>query len=600
MRLLLVLMLISSFAFAQSNEQKIAYQYYVNGDFDKAIAIYKDLSKTNFLVGYYTPYFNSLYKMERYTEAERLAYRMVKKFPNNLNYLMEKGICQRKNGQNRKSERTFEKVYNKLNGQQSQTINLANSFVRYEMYSQALDVYDKAQVINTRNNFSVKKAQIYHYMGYSEKMVEEYLNLLSRNPRQKPIVIANIQNFLDNNGIQSEANYQLVKKHLLRHVQQEKDRTDFTEMLIWLFMQNHQFKLALIQAKALDRRTQSNGERVYDLAEVFLDNEYYKLAIDAYDFLIKKGKRNYLFVDAHINKLYALSKQSIAKQQDITLIDARYQKVVEELGKNKQTVILLSNYAHFKAFYMHDLVAAQKILYEAMHIPQVATMDLAECKIEYADVMLLSDSVWEALLYYSRVEKEFKEHTIGHKAKYKRAKVAYYQGDFDWAQAQLDVLKASTSKLIANDAMDLSLLITDNLGLDTSEIPMQTFAKAELFAFQKKYKQAIATFDSLLIVFKGHTLTDEVYWRKYELYKFQNNVALQTEMLDKIIKEFAYDILADDAVFHLAQLNEQQKNKEKAMELYEQILLKYKGSIYTAESRKRYRLLRGDNLNQEE
>ena len=596
MRLLFALILFSHVTFAQSNEQKIAYQYYVNGDFDKAIAIYKDLSKAKFSVAYYAPYFNSLYKMEHYTEAERLAYRMVKKFPNNLNYLMQQAICQRKNGQNRKSERTINKLYAKLNGQQSQAINLANSFVRYEMYIQALDVYDKVQTINTRYNYSAQKAQIYFHMGYSEKMVEEYLNLLARNPRQKTIVVANIQKFLDNNGIHSEANYQLVKKHLLRHVKHEKDRTDSTEMLIWLFMQNHQFKLAHLQGKAVDRRMELDGEIVYDFAEVFLDNKYYKLAIDAYDYVITKGKRNYLFIDAHINKLYAQSKQYIASQQNLSAIDANYQQVVNALGKNKQTVMLLSNYAHFKAFYMHDLAAAQMILYEAMRIPQVARMDLAECKIEYADVMLLSDSIWEALLYYSRVEKEFKEHTIGHKAKYKRAKVAYYQGDFDWAQAQLDVLKASTSKLIANDAMDLSLLITDNLGLDTSEIPMQTFAKAELFAFQKKYKQAIATFDSLLIAYKGHTLTDEVYWRKYELYQLQNNVALQKEMLNKIITEFSYDILADDAVFYLAKINEKQQDKEKAMMLYEQILLEHKGSIYTAESRKRYRQLRGDNL----
>ena len=182
------------------------------------------------------------------------------------------------------------------------------------MYNQALDIYDKAQVINTRNNFSVQKAQIYNYMGYSEKMVEEYLNLLSRNPRQKPIVIANIQKFLDNNGIQSEANYQLVKKHLLRHVQQEKDRTDFTEMLIWLFMQNHQFKLALIQAKALDKRTNADGEEVYDLGESFLDKKEYQLAVEAYDYVLGKGKRNHLFVNANINRLYALTKSLIEKQ----------------------------------------------------------------------------------------------------------------------------------------------------------------------------------------------------------------------------------------------------------------------------------------------
>ena len=59
------------------------------------------------------------------------------------------------------------------------------------------------------------------------------------------MVMAKVQLFLNNDGIKSEANYQLVKKQLLPFVRKEKGRTDFSEMLIWLFMQNAQYKMAL-------------------------------------------------------------------------------------------------------------------------------------------------------------------------------------------------------------------------------------------------------------------------------------------------------------------------------------------------------------------
>lgn len=36
-------------------------------------------------------------------------------------------------------------------------------------------------------------------------------------------------------------------------------------------------------------------------------------------------------------------------------------------------------------------------------------------------------------------------------------KLAYYRGDFKYAQGLLDVLKAATSELVANDAMQLSV-----------------------------------------------------------------------------------------------------------------------------------------------
>ena len=262
-------------------------------------------------------------------------------------------------------------------------------------------------------------------------------------------------------------------------------------------------------------------------------------------------------------------------------------------------MLLLSNYAHFKAFYLHDLSSAEQILNEAMVLSNISKTDLAECKLEYADVMLLKGNVWESLLYYSQVEKDFKEHPIGHQAKLRRAKISYYQGDFHWAQAQLGTLKASTSKLIANDAMQLSLLIIDNLNLDTSFIAMCTFANADLLNYQQKYQEAITKYDSVLTAFPGHTLSDEIYMRKAEIYIQLNNIDLAIKMYQRIISDWGYDILADDALYRLAKLYDNTLvDKVKAMELYEKILLEHNSSIFTAEARKRFRILRGDNLTQ--
>ena len=601
MRLLLVFMLISSFAFAQKSEQQLAYQYYINGEYTKAITIYEELAAERFSVAYYIPYFASLLKTEDYKSAEKLARKLAKIYPKSLNYQLEVGIAQEKSGNQKKANYTYSKILKKLTGQQSQTINLANTFMRYDLYDAALKVYLQSEKINPKASFGTQKAQLYAHLNKVDLMIAEYLNELKRNPRQKKMVMAKVQLFLNNDGIKSEANYQLVKKQLLPFVREEKGRTDFSEMLIWLFMQNAQYKMALIQAKALDKRTSADGEEVYDLAESFLDKKEYQLAVQAYDYVLGKGKRNHLFVDANINKLYALTKSLSEQQKELNVLDATYVEVISDLGKNRNTVLLLSNYAHFKAFYLHDLSSAEQILNEAMALPQISNTDLAECKLEYADVMLLVGNIWESLLYYSQVEKDFKENPIGHQAKLRRAKIAYYQGDFDWAQAQLGTLKASTSKLIANDAMQLSLLIIDNLNLDTSFIAMRAFASADLLNYQQKYEEAIVKYDSVLTAFPGHTLSDEIYMRKAEIYIQLNNTDLAIQMYQKITSDWGYDILADDALYRLAKIYDNTlADKVKAMELYEKILLEHNSSIFTAEARKRFRILRGDNLNQEE
>ena len=600
MRLLLVFMLISSFAVAQQSEQQLAYQYYVNGEYTKAITIYEELNEVRFSIAYYIPYFASLLNTEDYKSAEKLAKKVAKIYPRSLNYQLEIGIAQEKSGNKKRANRTFSKVYEALDGQQSQSINLANTFRRYEMYQDALNVYLLAEKRNKKSHFGTQKAQLYAQLGKVELMIAEYLNDLKRNPRQKQMVMAQVQKFLNNDGIKSVKNYQLVKKQLLPFVRAEQDRSDFSEMLIWLFMQNAQYEMALRQAKALDKRTNADGEGVYDLGESFLDKKQFDLAVEAYDFVLEKGKNNFLFVNANINKLYAMTKSFNEQQKQVTVLDQVYKQVIAELGKNRNTVLLLSNYAHFKAFYLHDLLSAEQILTEAMAIPQIGKTDLAECKLEYADVMLLVGNIWESLLYYSQVEKDFKENPIGHEAKLRRAKIAYYQGDFDWAQAQLGTLKASTSKLIANDAMDLSLLIIDNLNLDTSVIAMRTFATADLLFYQQKYEEAIAKYDSVLTAFPGHTLSDEIYMQKAKIYKQLNNTEMVIKMYEKITTDWNYDILADDALYQLAKIYDNiLKDKVKAMEMYEKILLDHNSSIFVAEARKRFRSLRGDNLNDE-
>jgi len=600
MRLLFVFMLISFFAVAQKGEQKLAYQYYVNGEYDKAISIYEELNKQRFSVAYYIPYFGSLLKTEQYKQAEKLAKKVAKIYPNSLNYQLEVGIVQRKSGNTRKADRTFKKIFENLTGQQSQATNLANTFRRYDMYGDAIRVYILSEKLNAKSHFGTQKAQLYAQLGKADLMIVEYLNVLKRNPKQKSMVFARVQLFLNNDGIKSESNYQLVKKQLLPFVRQEQGRTEFSELLIWLFMQNAQYEMAFRQAKSLDKRTDADGEEVFDLAEIFLDKQYYDLAIKTYEYVIEKGKNNFLFIDANINKLYAKTKILNNKNQEVSSLDDEYKSLIAELGESRNTVLLLSNYAHFKAFYLHDLLAAETILLSAMQVPGIDKYDLAECKLEYADVQLLLGNIWESLLYYSQVEKDFKENPIGHQAKLRRAKIAYYQGDFHWAQAQLGTLKASTSKLIANDAMDLSLLIIDNLNLDTSTIAMQTFANADLLFYQQKYEQAIAKYDSVITIFPGHTLSDEIYMRKAEIYMQLNNTDMVLEMYNKIATDWDYDILADDALYKMAKLYDRTlSNPEKAMELYEKILLEHNSSIFVAEARKRFRILRGDNLNEE-
>ena len=451
----------------------------------------------------------------------------------------------------------------------------------------------------SQHNFRFQIANIYRNLGETELMVDEFILLVVEEPNKRQSVQNTLQNTLGRTKGNGD-NFEILKNQLLKEVQ-KTNNTDLTEMLVWLFMQQDEFDAAFIYSKALDKRLNENGHRMYELATIAHENQAYKAAIDAYEYLIKKGNPTYL-LEAKILKVIAKAEQTLASTHtnyDLEKIDNEYQNAINELGINISTAYLIKEYAHLQGILpAQQLEKAVSLLEECINITMGEAELQAECKLELADILLMRGDPWEAILLYSQVEKDFKENPIGHEAKFRRARISYFQGEFDWAQAQLDVLKASTSKLIANNAMDLSLLITDNMGLDTSTHAMEMYARAEFLAFQNKWEASTNTLDSLLLTFSGHTLSDEVIYKKAEISMHTKNYSQAISYFQQVAENYSYDILADDALFQWAKLTEEHlKDNEKAQTLYEQILLEHNGSIYTSEARKRFRALRGDNEN---
>jgi len=284
-------------------------------------------------------------------------------------------------------------------------------------------------------------------------------------------------------------------------------------------------------------------------------------------------------------------------REDLMALESRYEIFLDEFGKNSSSAGIIAELADFEAFYLANYEKGISLLQEMIEFPDIEPQTKANAKLSLADLYLILGERWEATLLYSQVDKSFRDDPLGHEARYRNAKLSYYFGDFQWAQSQFEVLKASTSKLIANDALDLSVFIMDNLGLDTSSVSLELFARADLLAFRRQNEEALTTLDTLLSRFPEHSLQDDVLYSKARIYREMGNSDLSIEMYQRIIDEFPEDIRADNSLFELAELFENQVgDKERASELYERLFLEYSGSTFAVEARKRYRLLRGDTL----
>ncbi len=590
---------IHSFAQPGTDEQ-LALQFYQNKEFDKALEYYEKLYNKKSPQVFYLPYLNCLLETKDFKKAEKIAKKQIKQNSDAPNYIVDLGNVYFRADDVEKAKSTWESAVKSIKYDE-QVFAVANAFIALRQYNFAIVVYLKGRKISQNNYpFSFELADVYKIKGQQTEMINEYLDVLEIHDSYIQSVQNALQTSFGNDSDQKQN--ELLKTELLKRIAKNPDKTILSELLIWMQIQLKDWEGAFVQAKALDKRKKEEGNRVMGLAQLFAQNEAYDVAIKAYNYVIAKGPEVYYYTNARIELLNVYYQKVVNKGNytplDLQELEKNYNATIKELGKSSSTVPLLKNLAHLQAFYLNKTDDAKTLLEEAINMPQLAAITQAECKLELADVLLMTGDIWEASLRYSQVEKAFKYDAIGQEAKFRVAKISYYTGDFKWAQAQLNVLKGATSKLIANDALELSLTISDALAIDTNEAPLALFSMADLFAFRNMDDVALSLYDSLNKTFPNHALADDIIYKKAQIALKHAQYNEAAGFYEDILKNYGDGILGDDAMFKLADLNESQfKNIEKAKELYQQLLEKYPDSLYVVEARKRFRKLRGDSIN---
>ena len=582
---------------AQTTDEDLAKYYFDSGEYNKALLYYDKLYKENPSSDIYHNYFESLVKTEDYKSAEKLAKEQYKRTHNDL-YNLDLGQVYEIQGDSAKADKLYENSINDLPASQALVMQLANKFIEQNKLHYALETYEKGKrMMKGGYPFDYEIASLYGTMGNTQKMVSSYLDLVAFNPAYLQTVQNALSRTIDFQANDDKA--ALLRDELLKRVQKDPQNQIFSEMLIWLYIQRKEFEGAFIQVRALDKRLDDGGQRVFELGKLCVRNDEYDVAGKCFDYVAKLGKDNPLHIpakEAYLqNERARLMAQPNPSKEELTQLADGYRNLLKQEGESNSTLPLMRDLADLEAYHLQEADSAITLLQSALKLPGVSQSDQAQCKLDLGDIALTQGYIWDASLLYSQVEKDFKFDVLGSEAKFKNAQISYYTGNFKWAQAQLDVLKASTSKLISNDAMELSLLISDNLNLDTSNTALLMYAKADLLVEQSKYDQAIQKLDSIDVLFPGHSLADEILFEKAKIAKRQAKFQDAAKLYKQVVDQYGSDILGDISLLDLAKLYDGPLNdKDKAEELYKQLMLNYPGSIYVEDARRRYRELRGD------
>jgi len=589
----------SSFAQPDTDEQ-LAKQFFDNREFDKSAILYEKLFNKDALQEYFDGYLESLLGLSDYKTAEKFIKKQIKKSPENLSLNVHLGYVLKLSGAEDKAKKQFNEAIDNLQPNQGAVIVMSQIFYKYKEIDYVIKtLLTGKKLLRGMYPFSMELADAYNAKGDYISMYKEYLEVLAFNEAYLGQIQNILQGYIGDEFKGPKADE--LRIQLLKHIQQFPDRTVYADFLIWFFIQQRDFESAFLQSKALEKRSPQNQGKVINLAQICVSNQEYDVAIKCFEFEVQKGQQNPYYGYARAELVNTIQKKitetSNFTRKDLIDLEAIYNSALTDMGYNEQSISLIRGLAHLKGFFLGQPEKAIELLQTALSFKNANPNFLAECKLELGDIYIFTGEMWEPALLYGQVDKGFKHDAIGQEAKFRNARLSFYKGEFEWAQAQLDVLKGATSKLIANDALELSLLISDNT-VDSNYVPLAMFSRADLLSFQNQDSLAILTLDSINKEYPGHSLSDDILYKKYKIDFKAGKYALAADKLDVLILNYGEDILGDDAVFKLAELYEKKLNdSEKAKKLYQDVLLNYPGSLYTVEARKRYRKMRGDGLN---
>lgn len=586
---------------ADSTDEMLANQYFRDGQYEQALALYEEIFQENRSPVIYNNYLESLLRTESFRRAERLINQLIDKHPGEIRYQVDLAYVYGRAGNARRERRHMDALINDLQANQRQVIDLALAFEVRGYIDRALETYLRGrELLSEDQPLHLRIAEIHERKGNYNAMMQEYLDYMDKHPGDAERVRGMLQDALSNDP--GHERNDALRRLLLSRTQREPDNIMYGEMLLWLSIQQQDFRIALMQARALDRRLQQEGKQVLEVAELSVRNRNYPIAREAYQYILNLGTENRNYMNALVGYLnvrfLSVTEDYDFEIEDLIDIEQEYIRAIEEIGIRANTVQLVRNLANLQAFYLGKTDEAIELLQNIIDMRGISNRVKGACQVELADILLYTGEVWDATLLYAQVDRMFRDDPLAHEAKFKNARLSYFIGEFDWAKAQLDILKAGTSRLIANDAMRLSLRIQDNIAQDGNTEPLKMFASAEQHIFMNRFDEAIEILDAIAMRFPGHQINDDILFAHAEIMYQTNNYVAADSLLAQIIKTYPQGVLADEALFRRAEMQQHYfQQNDLAMSLYQDLMLNYPGSVHVITARNRFRTLRGDVIN---
>ena len=467
-------------------------------------------------------------------------------------------------------------------------------------FERAVDVLLEGRTqLGRPDEFRIQIAYLYSLTGQHTAAIDEYLALLADNERRLGFVRSRLSTF-----IQQDDALTASIEGAEAAVRTTPMNLAYRELLAWLYMESEDYRAAFDVYRAVDRLQQENGRRLLGFARQAADAEVYGVALDAYDELLTRypdapvapeaqhslGDMHRRWAETTGERVFDDRGNRIAAPHYEAAADAyrtylqqypnrdAYPLVLRKLGRLQQDVFLRLN-------------EAEAALREVVdRYPDTDAAD--EARYDLGRLALMRNDLDEAQLAFSRLVERLRTGDLAEQARYELALLQFYEGAFETATTRLRTTNTNTSTDVANDAIELKVLILQNKGPDSLNTPLRQFAEARLEHRQRRFQQALTTLDSLLATQGQHPLNDEARFLRAAVLRDQGRADSAEAAFAELPLLFPQSPLADRSLFEAARLQEDALGQpESALATYTRILEEYPSSLLAPRARERIRAL---------
>ena len=560
----------------ESQKLKLAQSFEQDGNIDNAANLYLELYQSNPAEkGYFEGYVRTLLIKEEYSKLLTFVRNHSVKYPSgSVSILL--GELYWRTGDVPNADKIWGEV---LSSSTNYMI-----FQELSVHQSRLRLFDKAistlltgrSRIKNDDLYSDELSQLYSITGEYKKGTEEIIKLYTSTNNQQ----------VAEGRISALLNYPEAQSFIYDRLKSNADKNPkITRLFAWFLRTIKQYNEALELYKKLDDINSANGGEVFDFSLSCMNDGYYDIAIEGYNWILAKGNESHFSVAALYNLARALElKQLSTKELTIETADeiiGNYRKVIKDYPNTPTADDCKYNIAGIYFRIGKNDLALNETEQLLKKFYNAATA--AKANLLIADIYFMKNDIDKAVIEYNKISKLYRKYNNEYfKAKYSIAEIEYFRGELDSAIAHFTDLTAQTNSDVANDALEKISLIEQNRNFNKG---FSIYANAEMQSKQNHFDKALNLYLEASEVLPPGDLSDNCLLNAAEIEVKNKNFENAKKQLESINKMNPSTIYQDLIDFRIAQILILENKLTAAVETLTQLIKKYPKSIYCEKSR---------------